>query len=106
MREFLSILGHNLREFALTLDSALNVLLATLTIRRGYSDETMSAHCWRSYRDGKPFGRLFLPLIDFMFSWQKPDEEVNQAAKYVVDGHCHRAYWKEILRRGLPPEYR
>jgi hypothetical protein len=48
----------------------MNVLVCTLTWRVGYSDETLSAHCWRSYRDGRVWGRWFMPPIDWLFSWQ------------------------------------
>ena len=51
-------------------------------------------------------GRLLMPVIDALFFWQEQDDEVNAIAGEVVRSHCRRAYYKEILRRSLPPEYR
>jgi hypothetical protein len=92
------MLLHNVREFLVAFDQMANVLVSMLTFRRGYSDETLSAHAFRSYRDGKVWGRIFLPIIDFLFSWQKQEPGVS--------GHCHGAYLKEKARAYLPAEYR
>lgn len=62
----------------------------------GYADETLSARAYRC-RD-KPWGRLFLPVIDALFFWQEQE--------FGIASHCHRAYLKETERRNLPPEYR
>ena len=67
-----------------------------------YADETLSARCWRS-RD-KRMPRIMRPIIDWMFAWQTPDV-MDDAGEPIVS-HCHRAFQKEIERRGLPPEYR
>jgi hypothetical protein len=87
-----------------------NLLRAILTgAAQGiaYADETMSAHCWRSYAAGYRWGLLLMPPIDRVFGFfQKPDAEVNAAAGRVIAGHCERAFWKEVLRRNLPPVYR
>lgn len=101
----------------LALDQLLNavglgllaVLMAALTGGRqavAFADETLSAHAHRALQRGRVWGLLMRPLVDAMFFWQKPDEQVNQAAGRVVSSHCERAYWKERLRRNLPPEYR
>lgn len=71
-----------------------------------YSDETLSAHAWRAKVRGKLWGIVWCPLIDLMFSWQGQDTQINALAGKAVTSHCQRAYWKEKLRRGLPPEYR
>jgi hypothetical protein len=84
----------------------LNVLVGILTLQQAYSDETLSAHCWRSFRDGKIWGRMFMPPIDLMFSWQHPNPEVTDDKGNPAVGHCHRAYLKEKQRDYLPPEYR
>lgn len=96
----------NLRELLVALDQALNVIICALTLRVGYSDETMSAHAWRSDRDGKLWGRFFRPIIDALFSWQAKDPAFKDEAGNVVASHCHRAYLKEKSRAYLPPEYR
>jgi hypothetical protein len=70
----------------------------------GYADETLSARAWRCR--AKPWGRVFLPLIDLLFFWQATDPELLDAAGQPIRSHCHRAYLKEQERRNLPPEYR
>lgn len=76
----------------IALDQAVNAIFGPIfswTI--GYADETLSARAWRCRN--KPWGRIFLPVIDLLFIWQGP-------------GHCKRAYETEKARRNLPPEYR
>ena len=100
------MLFHNLREFLVALDQACNVLVCLLTLRRGWSDETLSAHCWRSYRDGKFFGLLLMPPIDWLFAWQKADPQYTDEAGNVITSHCRRSWCKEKARAYLPPDYR
>lgn len=76
------------------------------TLCRGYADETLSARAFRAYKNDRYPGKFLMPLIDILFLWQSDDDEVNAIAGEVVKGHCRRAYYKEILRRSLPPEYR
>jgi hypothetical protein len=96
----------NLRELLVALDQFLNVLVCLIGGQIGYSDETLSAHCWRVYRDGKPWGRILMPPIDWMFSWQKADEQYTDEEGAVITGHCRRAFMKEKARSYLPPDYR
>ena len=63
-----------------------------------WADETLSCRAYRTWRDGKPWGRLLLPVIDSVFKWQKQPAGVQ--------GHCHGAYLKERARYNLPPEMR
>ncbi len=58
----------------------------------GWSDETLSSCAYRMHRDGKPWGRLLMPVIDVIFFWQ--------------DKHCEGAYIKERKRIHFPPELR
>jgi len=102
----LALLLHNGRELLVAIDQAANVIVSTLTLRRGYSDETLSAHAWRSYRAKKVWGRVFLPLIDLLFAWQKPDPQYRDESGQPITSHCRRAYEKERARQYLPPEYR
>ena len=81
------------------------VLLPPFSGAIGYADETLSARCWRMHQQGKPWGRL-MAFINLLFAWQRPDPAIKDAAGHVVLGHCERAYYKEKLRRNLPPEYR
>ena len=63
-----------------------------------WADETLSCRAWRMYRDGKPWGRVFCPLFDWMFAWQALPEGAS--------GHCEGAYMKEMGRYNFPPEKR
>jgi len=91
-------IGHNLVQLFLAVNQLAHVLLALLCGFRGWADETLSSRTWRSYVKGKVAGRLFRPLIDALFFWQRlrPD----------ADGHCHHAHLNERDRLGVLPEMR
>lgn len=74
-------------------DQLVNALIPPLTGTVSMADETLSARCYRAWRDGRVWGRLMLPVIDWLFKWQTTE-------------HCRHAYLKERERRNLPPEYR
>lgn len=65
----------------------LNVLIAAdqlvNTLIGGYPDETLSASAWLGERDGKIGGRIFRPVIDFLFLPFERD-------------HCKRAFESEF----------
>ena len=88
-------------QFGIAFDQLLNVFPCF-----GYADETLSARAYRASKNNRYPGKLLMPFIDVLFFWQKQDEEVNALVGEAVSGHCRRAYWKEVLRRSLPPEYR
>ena len=88
-------------QLGIAIDQLLNVFPCF-----GYADETLSARAFRASKNKRQPGTFFMPLIDLLFLWQADDDEVNAIAGEVVKGHCRRAYYKEILRRSLPPEYR
>lgn len=71
-----------------------------------WADETLSARTYRTASEGDKVGKFFMPIIDVLFIWQKPDDEVNALAGKIVTRHCERAFYKEKLRRNLPTEYR
>ena len=77
----------------LALDQLANALIPPIDGTIGYADETLSARCYRAHRDGKIFGRIFMPPIDLLFFWQGPN-------------HCRNAYLKEFDRQNYPSEYR
>lgn len=87
------------RELFIVIDEVFNVLTG------GYAGESMSARAYRAYAKGRVFGRIFMPLIDWLFQLQKPDAAVNAKAGRVITAHCERAFWKEVLRRDMPPDY-
>lgn len=59
----------------------------------GWPDETLSSYAWRLELQGKLAGRIFRPLIDWLFAWEGPD-------------HCFRAMRAERLRIQQPPDLR
>lgn len=70
---------------------ALDQLVTTLL--GGWPDETLSSYAYRLDQKGKPGGRIFRPLIDFLFSWYRTK-------------HCMYAYIAERKRYQFPPELR
>lgn len=95
------------RQVGIAFDQFCNALIPPFQGCLSYADETLSARCWRAYRDGRFFGRLFMPLFDWMFSWQATDPGILEDDGVTpIKGHCERAYWKEVQRRDEPPEYR
>lgn len=89
--------GHWFLQLFIALDQLANVLVTPL--HGGvWADETLSCRAYRMWRDGKPWGRLAMPLIDWLFGWQTlPPGAI---------GHCHGAYIKERQRYNSPPEMR
>ena len=61
------------------------LVYVVITLGRGYPDETLSSAAWRAERNGKLTGRIFRPLIDFLFL---PFE----------DDHCYKSYLAEVNR--------
>lgn len=69
----------------------LNVLIALdqflyvlITLGNGHPDETMSAAAWRLEQADKWQGKLFRPIIDVLFWFDK--------------NHCQKAYYAEVHR--------
>lgn len=92
-------------QVGIAFDQLINALIPPF-FTLSWADETLSARTWRAARRGKRVGRFFLPIIDWMFSWQKPIAEIKGADGQPIKGHCERAYQMEMLRRNSPPEYR
>lgn len=97
MTLWFSILKHNGVQLFIAIDQLLNVIL-TLFSSKAWADETLSSRAWRAEARGLLFGRMFRPLIDVLFSWQRIESPAI--------GHCHQAYLRERARAGLPPEFR
>lgn len=72
-------------QILLWIDQGLNVLTG------GYADETLQSRAYRAWRGDKFFGKIFKPLIDFLFFWE--------------DNHCRIAYLAEIERYQLPKDF-
>jgi hypothetical protein len=94
------------RQVSIALDQFLNALIPPFEGCLSWADETLSARCWRAYRDGRVVGRAVMPVFDLMFAWQRLDPSVVGEDGVPVRGHCQRAFWKEVQRRNEPPEYR
>lgn len=60
-----------------------------ITLGDGFPDETISSALYRTERDGKRFGKLFRPVVDFLFSPIEKD-------------HCKVSYLAEIYRTQAP----
>ena len=81
----------------IAVDQLLNVLVTPFS-SGAWADETLSSRAWRMYRDGKPWGRIWAPIIDLLFFWQTIPEGIS--------GHCEYAYIREKQMYGHPPEMR
>jgi hypothetical protein len=89
--------GHWFVQLFISLDQLANVLITPLS-GGAWADETLSCRAYRMWRDGKPWGRIAMPVIDFLFRWQTlPGGAI---------GHCHAAYLKERQQYNHPPEMR
>jgi hypothetical protein len=88
MELFLAYLVQILR----ALTQLANALIPPLTGTLSYAGESLSARCYRAWRDGRTWGRVLLPVIDTIFFWQQQ--------------HCRNAYLHTFERCHLPPEYR
>ena len=77
----------------------INLLLAIdclgTAIIGGFYGETLSSYAWRLDQQGKLGGRIFRPLIDWLFAWQKHPR-----------GHCYYAWQDLKARNNMPPELR
>lgn len=68
-------------------------LFCVLTLGNADPDESASAAAWRTEQKGRLLGRLFRPIIDWLFiPWQVE--------------HCRHAFEAEMAKAQLPPEYR
>lgn len=72
-------------------DQLLNVI-ATPFHAGAWADETLSSRAYRAHSAGRLWGRITMPIIDFIFFWQSR--------------HCERAYIAERERLHAPPESR
>lgn len=60
-----------------------------ITLGDGLPDETISSALWRTEQDGKRFGKIFRPIVDWLF---KPIEKE----------HCKLSYLSELNRLQAP----
>lgn len=74
----------------IALDQFIYVLV---TLGAGSPDETLSAAAYRTEQKGKLLGRLFRPIIDFLFY-------------FAERKHCEKAFKAELNRSQLPKDYK
>lgn len=60
-----------------------------ITFGDGLPDETISSALWRTEQDGKCFGKIFRPIVDWLF-------------KPVEKEHCKLSYLSELNRLQAP----
>lgn len=73
-------------QIMLAVDQLVNALFG------GYADETLSSRAYRAEQNGRVAGKLFRPLIDTLFFWQKE--------------HCKNAYLSEVNKLQQPEQVR
>ena len=83
---------HWFLQLLIAVDQLINVLVTPLGAG-AWADETLSSRAWRMDSKGRPWGRFWRPVIDWLFSWQSPQ-------------HCRQAFEGERLRAHIPPEMR
>lgn len=83
-----------LHQLFIAVDQVWNVMKAPFH-KGQWADETLSACAYRAHKDGKRWGRFWMPIIDVLFFWQGGGS-----------GHCERAYIAERERLQAPPEVR
>ena len=89
--------GHWFLQLFIALDQLANVLVTPFGAGV-WADETLSCRAYRMWRDRKPWGRIWMPVIDLLFRWQPLRSDAI--------GHCHQAYLRERERYNSPPELR
>lgn len=82
---------HWLWQLVIAIDQLVNVLITPFH-SGAWADESLSSRAYRMDVQGKPWGRIFRPLIDWLFFWD-PD-------------HCQQSFISEREGRQLPPEAR
>ncbi len=65
------------------------------TFLGGWADESLSSYAWRLKQKNKYWGKIWVPIIDWLFFVSV--KETN---------HCYNAYMAERKRAQLPPEFR
>lgn len=85
-------LRHWIIQVLIALDQLANVLITPLSTG-AWADETLSCRAYRMHVLGRPWGRIFRPLIDKLFFLVQRD-------------HCRMAYVHAKQRINMPPEFR
>ena len=83
-------MANRLKNFLICLDQ---FIFNVFTLGKSYPDETMSAASYRLEQSGKILGKVFRPLIDFLFSGFESE-------------HCKKSFESEKFGNHLPKEYK
>ena len=78
--------GQHIFQILIAFDQLINTLFL------GYADETISSRMYRYELEDKILGKIFRPIIDKIFWYQKE--------------HCRQSYLSEQLRSHLPRNLR
>jgi hypothetical protein len=78
MKSVVQLVLWYLKQNAIAFDQVGNTLLG------GWADETLSSRAYRADVDGKLLGKVFRPLIDFVF--------------FFEDDHCRKSYLSEVRK--------
>lgn len=81
----MTVLQH-IYQILIAIDQLINAIFL------GYADETISSRMYRYEIEGNIIGKIFRPIIDRMFWFQKE--------------HCRESYLSEQLRSHLPRNLR
>jgi len=84
-KAFLRKIGSWMWQNLIAIDQLGNTLLG------GMADETLSSRAYRAEVKGRIFGKIFRPLIDAIFFFDKD--------------HCFNSYVSELNRRHFPREF-
>lgn len=76
--------------------AANQLILSLLTLGSAYPDETISSALWRMELSGRWQGRLFRPVVDFLWSH----------ILRIESEHCYKSFVAAVRRRQIPPELR
>lgn len=68
------------------------MIFSVITLGNSGPDETMSAAAWRLEQEGRRAGKVFRPIIDKLFFFDKD--------------HCRKAFESEVAKSHLHKDYR
>ena len=76
--------------------------LSALKMGDHYRGATISAECWKLEQEGKWRGKIFRPVVDFLFLWDEPN---HCASAWLGEAYIREEYALRARQRatgGLP----
>ena len=71
--------------------------LSILKMGDHYRGATISAECWELEQQGKWRGKIFRPLVDFLFLW---DEPAHCASSWLGEAYIRAEYVRRAAQAG------